>query len=198
MIVIDNILISDSLVQQHFACSLHACKGACCVEGESGAPLEFEETEMLEKIYPHIKDLLTDEGRKTIEEKGFYTKDKKGIYKTPLMKDGACAYVRFENGIARCGIQKAYEAGKISFIKPVSCHLYPVRITKNRLHKEHVNYEEWEICNPACTLGQSLKMPLYKFVKEALVRKFGQGFYGALERAAEMHSSTPGGKHSKE
>jgi len=198
MIAIDNILISDSLVQQHFVCNLNACKGACCVEGESGAPLEFEETEALEKIYPQIKNYLTEEGRKTIEEKGLYTKDKKGVYKTPLMKDGACAYVRYENGIARCGIQTAYHEGKFNFIKPVSCHLYPVRITKNRLHKENVNYEEWEICNPACALGKSLKMPLYKFVKDALIRKFGERFYWALEKAAEIHNSTPAEKYSKD
>ncbi len=189
MIVIDDILISDEIVRQYFVCNLAACKGGCCVEGESGAPLEFEETEMLEKIYPEVKNYLTEEGRKTIEEKGFYTKDKKGVYKTPLMKDGACAYVRFESGIARCGIQKACEEGKINFPKPVSCHLYPVRITKNRMSRENVNYEEWKICNPACELGKSLKMPLYQFVKEALVRKFGEGFYGALERAAEKLNS---------
>lgn len=185
MIAIDNILISDAIVQQYFVCDLTACKGACCIEGENGAPLEADETEMLKKIYPSVKIYLTEEGRRTVAEKGFFTLDEKGAGKTPLMNDGACAYIRFDNGVARCGIQKAFEEGKTDFIKPVSCHLYPIRVMGSRVNMAHVNYEEWEICSPACKMGKSLKVPLYKFVKDALVRKFGEDLYRALEGAAE-------------
>ena len=188
MIIIDDILISNEIVQQHFVCDLNACKGACCVEGESGAPLEYDELEKLEKNYMQVKEFITSEGRDAIEKKGLYTKDRKGNYKTPLMEDGGCAYIRYEKGIAKCGIQKAYDDGKISFQKPISCHLYPIRITNSRMQKEHVNYEEWEICNPACKMGESLKMPLYKFVKDALVRRFGKDFYDALEKAAVLQA----------
>ncbi len=184
MIAIDNILVSDSAVQDYFTCNLNACKGACCVEGESGAPLEGEELETLEKIYPEVKPFLTEEGIQIIESKGFYTEEKKEGFKTPLMKDGACVYIRYENGIAQCGIQKAYREGKVNFEKPISCHLYPIRVTKSKSGMTHVNYEQWEICSPACALGKSLKMPLYKFVKEALVRKFGEEFYVTLDLAA--------------
>jgi len=185
MIAIDNILISDAVVQQHFVCDLTACKGACCIEGENGAPLEPGEAEILGKIYPSVKSYLTEEGRRTIEEKGCFALDRKGVGKTPLMNDGACAYIRYERGVAQCAIQKAFEEGKTDFIKPVSCHLYPIRITGSQVNRAHVNYEEWEICDPACKMGKNLKVPLYKFVKDALVRKFGEDFYRALEGAAE-------------
>ncbi len=185
MILIDDIIVSDEIIENKFVCNLNACKGACCVEGESGAPLELEELEALEKIYLKVKKYLSPEGIKILEEKGLYVQDKKGAYKTPLMKGGACAYVRYENGIAQCGIQQAHREGKIKFLKPVSCHLYPIRITKSRLGREHLNYEEWEICAPACSLGKNLKVPVYKFVKDALIRKYGQEFYDALEKIAD-------------
>lgn len=184
MIAIDNILVSDAVVQDYFTCNLNACKGACCVEGESGAPLETEELEILEKIYPLVKPYLTEEGISEIESKGFFTHDKKEGYKTPLINNGACAYIRYENDIAQCGIQKAWREGKVDFEKPISCHLYPIRVTKSRSGMTHVNYEQWDICKPGCALGEQLKMPLYQFVKEALVRKFGEEFYVTLDLAA--------------
>src|SRR5687768_4890923 len=131
MLVIDDILIGDAVVQEHFVCNLTACKGACCVEGESGAPLEPEELEILEKIYPEVKPYLTEEGRQIIETNGFSV-GRKGALKTPLLKEGGCAYIRYENGVAQCGIQKAYREGKVTFEKPISCHLYPIRITKSK------------------------------------------------------------------
>ena len=187
MIIIDDIIISDEIIEHQFLCDLNACKGACCVEGESGAPLEQDELQVLQEIYPKVKKYLTDEGRKAIEEKGFFVKDKKGIAKTPLMPNMACAYVQYEkNGTASCGIQKAFNEGKITFPKPVSCHLYPIRITKSRMGREHVNYEEWEICTAACKLGKKMKLPIYRFVKEALIRKYGPEFYAALEQAVSL------------
>ena len=185
MLAIDDILISDAVVLEHFVCNLSACKGACCVEGESGAPLEKEETETLKEIYNDVRPYLTEEGKATIEEKGFYTTDEKSANKTPLLSGGACAYVCFENGIAQCAIQKAHRAGKTDFIKPISCHLYPIRLAKSKSGMTLVNYEVWEICSPACALGKKLKMPLYQFLKEPLIRKFGMEFYVTLEQAAQ-------------
>ena len=184
MILIDDKIVSDEIVERHFVCNLASCKGACCVEGDGGAPLEKDEIEILQKIYPKIKSHLTPEGKKTIESQGVSVK-KEGKQRTPLINDRACAYVNFENGIAICGIEKAYEAGDIEFKKPISCHLYPIRITKTE-EMDFVNYDEWDICEPACVLGKELKMPLYRFVKDALIRKYGEEFYEALE-AAEKH-----------
>ena len=187
MIPINNTIVSDELIKEKFVCDLNKCKGACCVEGESGAPLEKEELEILEKIYDKVKPYLTPKGIAAIEEQGLFLKDSDDDWVTPLINsDGACAYTIFENGIAQCGIEKAYSEGKTNFQKPVSCHLYPVRITK---HKEYdaVNYHEWEICSPACSLGKKLK--------DSLVRKYGTNWYEELKLAAgklsEMASSHP-------
>lgn len=183
--MIDNILVSDEVVEKHFVCDLNACKGGCCVHGESGAPLEQSELQILEDIYPKVKPYLTDEGIKAIEEQGLFTDDKG--WKTTLIggKGGPCAYVNYDKkGVAYCGIERANEAGVIDWKKPVSCHLYPVRIQEKE-DVVFVNYDEWDICDPACKLGASLKVPLYQFLREALVRKYGQEFYDTLQATVE-------------
>ncbi|NNC94472.1 MAG: DUF3109 family protein [Chitinophagales bacterium] len=183
MIIIGNVAVSDAVVEEQFTCDLQKCKGACCVEGDSGAPLELDEMNFIEDEYDHFKEFLTEEGREVIETVGHFIHDKEsGKMKTPLIKGAACAYIRYEDGISFCGIEKAWEAGKTHFRKPVSCHLYPVRIEQLKEY-EAVNYEEWSICAPACSLGQKMKMPVYKFVKDALIRKYGPDFYEALEAA---------------
>jgi hypothetical protein len=185
MIVIGNVIVSDDVKGSSFVCNLKACKGACCIEGESGAPLEKEELEIMEKIYPIVESYITDEGKKAIAEQGTYVdaiEDGIKVFETPLMgKHGACAYVNFsKDGIAYCGIEKAYEDGKIEFQKPISCHLYPIRITQYDEFTA-VNVEEWaEVCGDACDLGKKLQVPVYKFLKGPLVRKFGQKFYDLL------------------
>ena len=182
MIVIDDILISEAL-QEPFCCDVEACKGGCCVDGDGGAPLDKEELAVLDEIYEKVKPFITEQGRKTITEQGKYVEEKKDYFATPLINGGACAYVFFnEKGIAKCGIEKAYEEGLINFKKPVSCHLYPVRI-KKKPGFEAINYEHWDICNPACKLGKKLGLPLYKFLKEAIIRKYGEEFYNVLEQA---------------
>lgn len=190
MLSIGKTLVSEEVVSNKFVCDLKKCKGACCVEGESGAPLEKEELKELEKVYPAVKPYLTAEGTKTIDEKGLYLIDDDGDYVTPLMGDGgACAFTVFENGTASCGIEKAYNDGKIDFRKPVSCHLYPVRITRYKNY-DAVNYHEWEICSPACKLGKKLSVPVYRFLKDALIRKYGDAWYSELEAAVENKTDT--------
>ena len=187
MFQIQDTLVSEEILEEDFTCNLSACKGECCVAGEAGAPVEDYEKEILEKIYPKIKSMLRPEGQKAIEEQGTYVvSDFEGL-ETPLVNGNECAYVTFnEKGIALCGIEKAYRAGKIDFKKPVSCELYPVRVQK--LSKfQAVNYHRWDICSPACTLGQQLQTPVYKFTKEALIRKFGKEWYAELEQVAELY-----------
>lgn len=190
MIVIDNVLVSDDLSDEYFTCDLSVCKGGCCVKGDGGAPLEEKELDALDKYYETIKPYLTQPGINAIEKRGKYTKDANGKYKTTLITEqatseedkGPCAYVNYENGIAICGIEKAYYDEKIDFQKPVSCHLYPVRVTKYDGY-DAVNYEKWEICRAACSLGKKNKKPLYEFIKDGLIRKYGKEFYEALEGA---------------
>ncbi len=181
MIIIENAVISDDIKEKFFVCDLEKCKGACCVQGDAGAPLTDEETLILEKIYPVIKPHLTQEGIKAIEEKGTWEIDVEGEMGTSTIGlNGACAYaIKDENGILKCGIEKAHAEGKTDFRKPISCHLYPIRITKYDQY-DALNYDRWEICDPACTLGKSLGVPLYKFLEGALTRKYGKEWYRKL------------------
>ena len=185
MIVIDNTLISTELLEKKFVCDLQRCKGACCVEGASGAPLEKEELQILEEIYEEVSPFLTEKGRQAIAELGRFVREEDDEYTgwaTPLIDGtGACAYTNWdEKGIAYCGIEKAFLEGRISFRKPISCHLYPVRV-KVSAGMTLVNYDEWDICDPACALGEQLQVPIYRFVKEALVRRLGEEVYRVLQ-----------------
>ena len=187
MLMVQNILISDEVVEQQFACNLHACKGACCWEGDYGAPLEKEELDILEEIYSAVEPYLTEEGKIVIETQGKYTRfGKKRDFGTPLVASGACAYMTFDElNIARCGIEQAWRAGKTTFKKPISCHLYPIRATKHPAQIfEVLNYDHWDICSAACELGEKQQMPVYQFLKEPIIRKYGKDFYHELEAAA--------------
>lgn len=186
MIVIDNKTLSDDIVEAQFVCDLNACKGACCIEGDFGAPLDESELQTLDEIYDKVKPYLSEEGIKTIEEQGRYLFEKEiKEWCTPLMNNRkGCAWLNYDkNGIAMCGIEKAYNDGVIDFKKPISCHLYPIRIKKYKNY-DAVNYERWHICKAACKNGKALKVPLYKFLKDALIRKYGAEFFEALEQYA--------------
>lgn len=188
MILIQQILVSEDILRKNFTCNLQACKGACCWEGDWGAPLEDQEVEILDQIHEKIRPFLTAEGNEVIETQGTHTyyPEIEG-YGTPLIRGASCAYLTFDDrGIGQCGIERAYKAGEINFQKPVSCHLYPLRHKKlENVDFEALNYESWNICNPACTLGDKLQMPVFRFVKDALIRKFGPDFYAELDKIAE-------------
>jgi len=179
-------IVSEDILEKEFMCNLAACKGACCVDGEAGAPLEEEELQIMMDIYPLVKPFMREEGIKAIEDQGlFITKD--GDYETTLINEADCAFVIFdENETALCAIEEAYNSGEIKWKKPVSCHLYPVRIMDYGEFAA-VNYHTWPICDDACTLGKELGVPVYKFVKEALIRKFGEDWYAELEKIGEEH-----------
>ena len=180
-------IVSEDIVDKEFVCNLSACKGICCVEGEAGAPLDKEETEILESIYPKIKPYLRKEGVEAIEQQGTSITSLFGELETPLVNGSECAYLTFdEKNTALCGIELAYNKGEVSWKKPISCHLYPIRI-KDYSEFSAVNYHKWDICDDACSLGNELKVPVYKFVKEALIRKFGTNWYLELEKVAQEH-----------
>jgi len=188
MLIVQDKLISNDVLERKFICNLNACKGACCWEGDIGAPLEEEELTVLEKIYDKVSPFLNEKGKKAIEEQGKYTYYKQPQeYGTPLIDNGACAYMtKDELGMAKCGIEQAFLAGEIEFKKPISCHLYPIRVNKDeRVLFEALNYDEWDICSAACELGEKEQVPVYQFLKEALIRKYGKDFYEELEAAAQ-------------
>ena len=177
-------IVSEDILQKDFVCNLSACRGACCVDGDAGAPLTADETKILEQIYPKIKPFLRKEGIAAIEQAGTWVTGAEQDLETPLIDNKDCAYVIFDGKTALCGIEQAYNQGIIDFKKPVSCHLYPIRV-KDFTDFAAVNYDKWDICDPACALGAELEVPVYKFVKESLIRRFGIDWYLELEKVAK-------------
>jgi len=189
MLAIGETLVSEEILEKKFVCDLNACKGACCVKGDYGAPLEDEELPILEAIYPLVKPYLVPSGIEALEKQGKYVRYSKKEWVTPLVKGKECAYTVFDNGVAKCGIEKAWLDGKTDFQKPVSCHLYPIRIIRMKSGVDSVNYDRWSICKAACKLGDSLKVPVYRFLKNSLVRKYGAAWFEQLEEAASALES---------
>lgn len=188
MIAIDNVLISDDVVQAKFVCDLHKCKGGCCEDGDAGAPVTKEEKQIIDEKFNVIKPYLTKEGLAEIERQGRYLYDREFGWVTPTIEGKICAYgFRDTQGIIKCGIEQAYYDGKLEWKKPISCHLYPIKIAKSKEYTM-MNYEPREtLCKPACALGKKLKLPVYQFLKEAIIRKFGDDFYNALHQVAVEH-----------
>lgn len=190
MFLIEDVLINEEVYQKNFICNIQKCKGACCWEGDYGAPLEENEIDILEKEYESIKPYLDEEGIDHIDKHGIYEyiKDLKKNA-TTLLSDGRCAFLNIDNGIAKCGIEKAHEAGKSSLKKPISCHLYPIRIENNNENGfEVLKYDQWDICSAACDLGNENQVRIYQFLKEALIRKYGIDFYNQLENLVSNFS----------
>ncbi|MBP3482331.1 MAG: DUF3109 family protein [Alistipes sp.] len=183
MIEIDGKIVSTDLLTEHFACDIAKCKGMCCVEGNAGAPLETDEVDILEEEFGNYRPYMTAEGIDAIEKQGFMVVDEDGDYTTPLVNDAECAYSYTENGITMCAVEKAFLKGECSFRKPVSCHLYPIRIVKFSNGTVGLNYHRWDVCRTACENGRRLGIPVYKALKEPITRHFGEEFYRALEAA---------------
>lgn len=187
MIEIGDVLLSDEVVEEQFVCDLVKCKGGCCVDGDAGAPLADEELPFLKEVYPAVKKYLTEEATRVISENGLYSYDQEFGWVTPVVSSGMCAFGIVDNaGIVKCGIEQAYNDGEINWKKPISCHLFPIRIKKSRSGKaDLVNYEPRpDLCKAGCKLGKKLKVPVYIFLKEALIRKYGEEFYEALSATA--------------
>jgi hypothetical protein len=180
MIQIGNRIVSRELFDQHFICHLEQCEGNCCVFGDSGAPLEDHEARYLEENLEAIKPYMRAEGLQEVNEQGSWVVDGDGDQVTPLVGREECAYVVFEQGIARCSIEKAFESGSVSFQKPVSCHLYPIRVSKLN-NAVALNYHRWSICEPARILGRKEGMPVFRFLKDPITRVYGAAFYDELE-----------------
>ena len=188
MIVINNKLVSDEIIEEQFVCDLNKCKGGCCVDGDAGAPLSKEELVHLNEVYEAVLPYLDEENKKELQRQGRYVYDDEFGWVTPTIQSKVCVYgITDPNGIVKCGIEQAYNDGKVSWKKPISCHLFPIRVqlSKNK-ETEYVNYEPREdLCSAACSLGKKLKVPVYVFLKDALVRKYGIEFYETLDATAK-------------
>jgi len=176
---IGNTLLSNDLKDVYFSCCLDKCKGACCVEGDAGAPLEAEEISLLEDHLAAIIPFMMEAGIREVELKGVFDYDAEGKFVTPLVNEKECAYTFYENGITRCAIEKAFQEKAISFPKPISCHLYPVRISSGK-YNDRLNYHKWHICRYALQKGYQEHLMLYQFLEDALIRKYGRSWYNKL------------------
>jgi hypothetical protein len=189
MIAIDNKLISDEILEEQFVCDLNSCKGGCCEDGVAGAPLEDWEKAEIDKYLDTVTPYLTPKGLKELNRKGNYVYDEEFGWVTPTINDGLCVYgYKNKLGVIQCSFEQAYNEGKIGWKKPISCHLFPIRISKSKQDPdvEYVNYEpRQDLCAAACSLGQKLKVPVYVFLKEPIIRKYGEEFYQAIEATAE-------------
>ena len=191
MIEIGNILVSNQVIEEQFVCDLNKCKGGCCVDGDAGAPLEENELKEIRAAYNAVLPYLSEESKMELDKQGHYVYNQEFGWVTPTINSSICVYgIRDEQGIVKCGIEQAYNDGKVKWKKPLSCHLYPIRTKKSQKGKmEMVNYEPREdLCKAACSLGKKLNVPVYVFVKDALIRKFGEEFYEALSATAEYRN----------
>lgn len=185
MIQIDDAIVTMDLLEEKFLCDLSACKGECCVEGESGAPLENEEVKIIEDLLPIVWDDLSPAAKEVITEQGVAYKDYDGDMVTSIVNGKDCVFTYYdEEGICKCAIEKAYREGKVDFYKPISCHLYPIRLEKYREFTA-VNYHRWRVCKAAVLLGEKKGLPVFKFLKEPLIRRFGEAWYNELELVAD-------------
>jgi len=192
MIAIDNVLLSDKIVIDQFVCDLNKCKGACCVDGDAGAPLDRKELKNIDEVFDSVLPYLSETSKKEIEKQGRYVYDREFGWVTPTINSKICVYgITDNNGIVKCGIEQAYLDGKVKWKKPISCHLFPIIVKKSADGvTEYANYEPREDnCKAACALGKKLKVQVYEFLKEPLIRKFGDQFYEALEATANHMKS---------
>lgn len=185
MVQIDDVVIALDIFTEKFVCNLDVCKGECCIEGDAGAPVEEEEKERLEKVLPVVWEDLSPEAREVINRQGVCYRDEDGDLVTSIVNGKDCVFTCYdENGYCFCAIEKAYRAGKVDFYKPISCHLYPIRVGNYGSYKA-LNYHRWRVCQAAVVLGQKENVPVYKFLKEPLIRKFGEAWYTELESVAK-------------
>lgn len=185
MLIVKDCIISEDIAEKRFCCDLAKCKGECCIEGDCGAPLEESEIPILERVLPEVEPYMTPEGIDVVKREGVSVPDLAGEPSTPLINGRECAYINWgDDGMALCAIERAYRDGKIDWMKPVSCHLYPIRVDEFGEFTS-LNYHQWDICQCAVAKGKECGQPLYEYLKEPLIRKFGQEWYDELLDAVE-------------
>jgi hypothetical protein len=199
MLLIKDILISDRIFEVEFHCDLKKCKGACCWEGDYGAPVRQEEIEYIKNVLPKVREILPESNRLVLDQKGpteYYNAPE--VTGTTLLPDASCVYlIKGEDGIGQCAFEILYNQGLTDFKKPISCELYPIRLIENKeIGFTAMNYDEWDICSDACILGKKLSMPVFRFLKKGIIRRFGLPFYEELEAYFEHRQGVnPGGTH---
>ncbi len=191
MLIVGNVLVSEELIDKCFSCDIEQCKGLCCVEGELGAPVAPDEVAELEDYYPSFQKYMTEEGVAVVENGGTFVFNGGDSFDTPLMESNdACVFAYFEDGVAKCAIEKCHLSGEIPFRKPISCYLYPIRISRVGDY-DALNYDHWSICRSAVENGNRLGLPVYKFLREPLIAKYGEKWYAELEEMVRLRNENP-------
>ncbi|HIW87316.1 MAG TPA: DUF3109 family protein [Candidatus Onthomorpha intestinigallinarum] len=183
MMVVGNCLVSQDIGTVCFRCDLKRCGGLCCVEGDAGAPLEEDEIGKIESILPKVEPFMEERAVEIVRDEGFWTRDEEGTLCTNIIEQRECVFVCYEDGKALCALEKAFRAGCTDFVKPISCHLYPIRVRDYGEFKA-LNYHSWQVC--ASALCNDRDKALYKVLKEPLIRKFSEQWYKELEEAIEQ------------
>ena len=188
MLIVRNVLVSEELIDRCFCCDIEQCKGLCCVDGDMGAPVAPDEVAELEAHYPVFRKYMTEEGVAVVEEGGTFVFNGDDSFETPLVgSNNACAFAYVEDGVVKCAIEKCFRNGEIPFRKPISCYLYPIRI-KRVGDYEALNYDDWPVCKTAVANGNRLKIPVYRFLKEPLIAKYGEDWYAELEEMVRLRN----------
>lgn len=191
---IDNVLISTEIITEKFCCDLDACKGECCVEGDAGAPVTLDEVAAIEDAVDSVWDSLNASAQTIIDRQGVAYTDQEGDLVTSIVGGKDCVFTCHENGCCFCALEKAYRAGKTKFCKPISCALYPIREVHLKNGLVGLNYHRWDVCKEAVKKGRELDIPIYKFLKDPLVRRFGEEWYKMLEECAQLSDLDPSQK----
>lgn len=192
IIEIDNVLVSTDIFTEYFCCDLDACKGICCVEGDAGAPVTIDEIAGIEDAIDTVWDDLSATAQAVIDKQGVAYTDRDGDLVTSIVGGKDCVFTCYEKGCCLCALERAWRAGKTAFCKPISCALYPIREKKLSNGMVALNYNRWDVCHDAVKKGNELRLPVYRFLRDPLVRRFGNDFYQQLCDAAQFLASEAG------
>lgn len=192
IIEIDNVLVSTDIFTEYFCCDLDACKGICCVEGDAGAPVTIDEIAGIEDAIDTVWDDLSATAQAVIDKQGVAYTDRDGDLVTSIVGGKDCVFTCYEKGCCLCALERAWRAGKTAFCKPISCALYPIREKKLSNGMVALNYNRWDVCHDAVKKGNELRLPVYRFLRDPLVRRFGEDFYQQLCDAAQLLASESG------
>lgn len=192
IIEIDNVLVSTDIFTEYFCCDLDACKGICCVEGDAGAPVTIDEIAGIEDAIDTVWDDLLATAQAVIDKQGVAYTDRDGDLVTSIVGGKDCVFTCYEKGCCLCALERAWRAGKTAFCKPISCALYPIREKKLSNGMVALNYNRWDVCHDAVKKGNELRLPVYRFLRDPLVRRFGEDFYQQLCDAAQLIASEAG------
>lgn len=188
IIQVGDVLLSPDIITEYFCCDLDVCKGACCVEGDAGAPVTLDEVAEIEDVLDEVWGEMSASAQSVVDRQGVAYADREGDLVTSIVSGKDCVFTCYDKGCCLCALEKVWRSGRTSFVKPISCALYPIREKNLGMNLIGLNYHKWDICECGREKGRALQIPIYKFLREPLIRRFGRQWYAELETiVAELH-----------